>query len=158
MDKLKTDRAHDLLLQLAEVPSVRDEAVGAIHQAAKPADLQKLGPLLASTDTSDRLDGFFFPMFPIASEIHQAFGDAAVPYLLEGIKKGGYAESCVRELARSNSVEGFGLFKDALENDRPYKQAVVTGLRDVLPSSWQPSEAELLNLVNEKLASLTASH
>ncbi len=70
----------------------------------------------------------------------------------KGSGKGGDAESCVVELARSNSVEGFGLFKDALENDRPYKQAVVKGLRDVLPNSWQPSEAELLNIVNERLA------
>ena len=111
------------------------------------ADLPKLGPLLALGDKLDTSDSS-----EIAGEIHRAFGDAAVPYLLEGIKKGGDAESCVVELARSNSVEGFGLFKDALENDRPYKQAVVKGLRDVLPNSWQPSEAELLNIVNERLA------
>lgn len=149
LGQLKTDRAGDLLWQLADVPSVREQALGCICWAKNLADLPKLGPMLASGDKS---------AYPLAYELRSSFGDAAIPYILEGIRKGGVpsvVESCVRELVQANSVEGFRLFKDALENDRPYKQTVIKLLRSDLSHSWQTSENDLLKLVDERLASLT---
>ena len=142
----KTERAHNLLWELAEIPSVRGQALGLMPSYKDPTDLPKLGRLIVDGDSqADEIPG---PMY-------HWFGADAVPFVLDGVKKSpnpDVVKECVTELVRMNSVDGFRLIKDSLENNRPNKEAVVKGLRNGLDKP-QASEADLLKIINEKIAS-----
>lgn len=149
MGQLKTQRAREFLWQMADVPSVREQALICLCYPRNVADLPKLGKLLVASTGS------------LAYGLRNAYSEAAIPYLLEGTKNGRsrtVVESSVRELVRSASLEGWQLCKDALENNRPYKWAVVNVLRSESPGLRHASDADLLELVHRKLASFASGH
>lgn len=144
----------ELLWQLAERPEPEHEqALIALTWIGDERDLPALGALLlqpgdTDPDGRDRLG--------LPYHLMRAYGDRAVPYLKRAVSESPYIfvrTQAAEELALEGRPEAFGLFLGAVENNRFYKQELVSWLKDRFPKNLPESadDKAVIAFLNSRL-------
>ena len=137
---IKSDGARDYLWQVASRPdSAHEQALIALTWIADPRDLPHLGKLLLRPGDPD---SYGRDLASLPHALTHAYGNHAIPYLERAVVESPYPfvrTQSAEELATQEHPAVFRFFLDALENDRFYKQELITWLKDRFPNELSPS-------------------
>jgi hypothetical protein len=151
---IKSHVARGLLWQLAErTEPEHEQALIALTWIGDERDLPRLGDLLLKSGDSD-VYGSDRASLPYS--LMRGYGDRAIPYLEQAVSKSPYAfvrTQSAEELALKGRPVAFSFFLDAVENNRFYKQELVTWLKDRFPNelSGSADDEAVIAFLNSRL-------
>jgi hypothetical protein len=140
LGQIKTDRARDLLWQIAERRSgaEREQATIALTWIGDERDLSRLADWLVAPGDQD---GYGRDRAGLAYMLVHAWGDKSIPYLEKALSDSPYAfvrTQCAEELVLQGRQSAFPFFLDAVENNRFYKQEMLGWLKQHYSSQLLP--------------------
>jgi hypothetical protein len=141
---IKSDGARELLWQMASrTDIVREQALIALTWIADPRDLPRSGELLLQPGDPD---GYGRDLASLPYALAHAYGDRVVPFLERAVTDSPYPfvrTQSAKELAIAGRPVAFRFFLDALENNRFYKQELITWLKGRFPEELSSSADDL---------------
>jgi hypothetical protein len=140
---IKTDRSRQLLTLIALRPGTESEQARiALTRIGDPHDLPWLAESMIEPGDPDK---YGRDRSSLPYSLVYAYGDLAVPYLESALAQSPYVfvrTQCAEELAQLGRPAAFQFFLDAVQNNRFYKQEMVTWLEDRFPSELPRSADE----------------
>ncbi len=115
-------------------------------------DLAKLAQLTLEASNGQAGD-YEFSSIPDA--LHNAFGDAAIPYLVTMLQRSEYARvrtASARELILAGRPEGFAFVADAIANGGSHRREMIEFVRYQFPELRQADDAGILKFVQAHAA------
>jgi hypothetical protein len=147
---VRNDRARDVLWSFVERGVGGEQSLIVITWRKDVRDLPRLGSLLTAHASGDPLKA---ELASLPYAMRNSYGDAALPYLEEGLQRSGYVfvrTSCARELVLAGRKAGFAFVAESMEGDARYKQEMVQFIRDRFPEIQGADEGALLVFLKER--------
>ena len=147
--KTQPDRAREMLWELSEDATVREQALICIGWRKDARDLANLGGELLKNDPSAR---------PLPYQMRRGYGKDAIPYLLKGIQDApndAVRYECAKELTLENRPEGFAFLAKCIRAGGRYRRRAIQDVRDHFRDENLISEEQILRLLDTKGGSAT---
>jgi hypothetical protein len=144
---VRNDRARDVLWSFVDRGVGREQSLIVIAWRKDVRDLPRLASLLTAPASGDPLKA---ELASLPYALRNSYGDAALPYLEEGLQRSGYVfvrTSCARELVLAGRKAGFAFVAESIEGNARYKQEMVQFIRDSFPEIKGADEGALLVFV-----------
>jgi glycine/D-amino acid oxidase-like deaminating enzyme len=126
------------------------QALIAITWRKSLPDLPKLAQITLQPANGHALD---YELGSLPYALHNAFGDAAIPYLETMLERSEYIRvrtNAAQELILGSRPKGFAFAGDAIENNRSYRQEMIQFIRDRFPELRQADEPSMLKFVQAR--------
>ena len=114
------------------------------HLASNRLDFPKFEEILLQEDK---------PACGLPYSLRRAYGAESIPYLVRAIQEASsewVRLACARELRLEDHPEAFRFFRDATQHNKRYKNEVLGLVRGYVKEAANPSEADILKVLNEK--------
>ncbi len=149
LGQIHTQRAHEVLWNLADHHMGGDQTLVAIAWHKDPKDLPRITEFLLAQPAGEKGDQVFTGE-PYA--MRNSFGDAALPWLrtiLEKARPVSLRIRCAEELMRANDPAGFAFAIDAI-GGREWKADVRSIVSNLFPDARKMSDAELVKFLSSR--------
>jgi hypothetical protein len=151
LGQLQDERSHQLLWDIVNRHGAGfEQALIALTWRKSPPDLPKLAELAIQPAKGNESDHDFTSL-PYA--LHNAFGDAAIPYLDTMLARSEYPRvriEAARELVLAGRPEGFAFFASSIANSTVNRKNFEQFLRDQFPELRNADDASILKFVQAR--------
>ncbi len=153
LGQLHDERSHKLLWDLVHRHGLGSgQALSALTWRKSLPDLPKLAQLTLQ-EANGQASDYDFSNIPYA--LHNAFGDAALPYLVTMLQRSDDARvraASARELILAGRPEGFAFVADAMANNGSHRREMIEFVRYQFPELRQADDAAILKFVQARAA------
>jgi hypothetical protein len=115
LGQIASDHGYELLWRMVDRRIGLGAALFEIARRRNPADLPRLGNVLASSSASDNIGS---ELYGLPSQLREQFGDAAFPYLEHALEASPYRPvqiNCARELINADRLIGLAFALRAVQ-------------------------------------------